>query len=100
MYVPFPEALEHKKKVLEVMGAKIAGEQKAKTEALLDELFSLAKIGVILLSMKQESGKTKLRELLRGPVKELRSRFGKDAEKAKLPLPAYNKVQELLTFKQ
>ena len=56
-------------------------------------------MGKILQALKRETVKSKLREAVMVPIKELRAKYGKDFDKAHLPEPLRVRVQDVLAMK-
>eukprot|EP00971_Amphidinium_carterae_P347144 6488993-Amphidinium_carterae.2 len=64
----------------------------------LSQAFINAKVGLILHAMVSETVKSKLREAVRVPVKELKASLGKDALEKLLPAPLNKEVQKVVAI--
>eukprot|EP00971_Amphidinium_carterae_P352899 6492768-Amphidinium_carterae.1 len=81
------------------MGLEIDGELKSSLEAQVQQATVSRNVAVIMHCLDQETNKSKLRELLRAPIKEIRSHLGKEGEKTVLPMPVFTKVHDIVQGK-
>ena len=92
--LPFLQALAEYEKVQQVLGADLDEKVHQDAKNLIDELFGFMKNGCILHAIETETKKDKLRELIRGEIKDVRNRFGgKEADQRVLPPPSFEEGQ-------
>ena len=96
---PLCKAQTHYKQLVEVLNAKNDEKVMADSKQVLDHAFKTRRVGMICRGLQEDVGKSKMRELARVPVKELRSHFGKEADTTCLLKPISDKVAALLAMR-
>eukprot|EP00971_Amphidinium_carterae_P330377 6463369-Amphidinium_carterae.5 len=93
------EALATYQKVCDISGHTYDKQLLSSVDEIAKQAFLCTRIGLIMHSVMNEGSKAKVRELIRPPLKELKTKFGKDADKQHLPALLLPKVQDILSCK-
>eukprot|EP00971_Amphidinium_carterae_P351495 6492140-Amphidinium_carterae.4 len=87
-------------KVVAVVGAQIDNNIKEQVENQVKEATIAMKCGLMLHAIDAENSKPKLRDMIRQPLKDLRTTLGsKDAEKDTFPSCVATKIADIMAMK-
>eukprot|EP00971_Amphidinium_carterae_P331350 6464849-Amphidinium_carterae.4 len=82
------------------MGEGMAEEKLADIESHIKQSFVLQRVGLMVTAMESENtNKSQLRELIRHPLREIRAKYGTDAEQELMPPLLLKKIQDCINLK-